>query len=80
MTWKIERLSGTIDGANRDFTLSEIPVPATLSIFFTGIPLEPVGSQPDQMQYAYVVDGVDVELGLAPVSGQNPWARYFYEP
>ena len=79
MAWKIEKLAGTINGSNRNFTLSNAPNAASLLIFFTGIPLEVVGSQPQQMQLAYAGSGVNIELGLAPTSeGQRPWARYWH--
>ena len=79
MPWKIERLSGTIDGSNRAFTISQNAIHETLLVVFAGVPLEAVNSQPEIMQAAYVQSGMNVTLGLAPVVGQNPWCRYFYE-
>jgi hypothetical protein len=77
--WVKEKLIGTIDGSNNVFQTTYVPVEESLLVLFTGVLLEAVGSQPGQMQYAYVVDGKVVTLGLAPVAGQRPWARYWTE-
>jgi hypothetical protein len=79
MPWMIEDLSGTINGSNRDFTISQSPVAGSLMVIQQGIVLEAVGSQPDFMQYAYVQTGTAVILGLVPLVGQQrPWVRYWY--
>jgi hypothetical protein len=79
MAWKTETLIGTINGSNKDFTISNVPVSATLIVVFTGVVFEGVGSQPDQMQFAYTQSGTAIQLGLAPQVGQQaPWARYWY--
>ena len=78
MAWTSEPLAGVINGVNRDFNLSFVPVPESLKIFFTGIHMELVGSQPGQMQYAYTINGTAVTLGLAPTTGQVPWAEYWH--
>lgn len=80
MPWVTERLIGTIDGNNKNFTISHEARSDMLFIFFEGIPLEAVGSQPETMQAAYVQAGMNINLGLAPQVGQNPWSVYFYEP
>jgi hypothetical protein len=79
MPWVIEDLAGTINGTNRNFTISQVPVAGSLIVVQQGIILEAVGSQPDQMQVAYSVSGTNMTLGLAPLVGQLvPWCRYYY--
>lgn len=78
MPWKIETLGGTVNGSNKDFTISNPAVPETLLVFLNGVPMERVQSQPETMEVAYVQSGTNLTLGLAPVSGQVPWARYFW--
>jgi hypothetical protein len=79
MPWMTEDLSGTIDGSNRNFTITQSPVAGSLMVIQQGIVLEAVGSQPQAMQLAYVQTSTSVELGLAPLVGQQrPWARYYY--
>jgi len=79
MPWVIEDLTGTINGTNRNFTISQVPVAGSLIVVQQGVILEAVGSQPDQMQVAYSVSGTNMTLGLAPLVGQLvPWCRYYY--
>ena len=77
MPWKKETLSGTLDGANKVFTMTETPMAESLMVFFPFNYCEPVGSQPQELQYSR--SGTTVTFGLAPASGRRPWARYFYE-
>jgi hypothetical protein len=77
MAWVSQALVGTINGVNKTFTVNFVPDPASLVVVFTGITLEMVGSQPDQMQYAFAINGTTITLGLAPTAGQVPWARYW---
>jgi hypothetical protein len=80
MPWVIENLAGTINGVNRDFTISHVPTAGSLIVIQQGVILEAVGSQPDQIQVAYSVSGTNMTLGLAPLVGQlSPWARYYWE-
>jgi hypothetical protein len=79
MPWVTEDVAGTIDGNNRNFTISNSPVAGSLMVFQQGIVLEAVGSQPQAMQLAYVQTSTSVELGLAPLVGQQrPWVRYYF--
>jgi hypothetical protein len=79
MPWLIEDLAGTINGTNRDFTISHVPQAGSLIVVQQGKKLEAVVSQPDQLQVAYALSGTNLTLGLAPLIGQTvPWCRYFY--
>lgn len=79
MPWVIEDLIGTINGTNRSFTISHVPVAGSLIVVQQGKKLEAVVSQPDQMQVAYALNGTNMTLGLAPLVGQLvPWCRYYY--
>ena len=79
MPWVIQDLIGTINGSNRNFTISNSPIAGSLIVVQQGIILEAVGSQPQAMQLAYVQTSTSVELGLAPLVGQQvPWCRYYF--
>jgi len=79
MPWLIQDLAGTIDGSNRDFTISHVPEAGSLMVIQQGIILEAVASQPESMQLAYVLNTTNMTLGLAPLVGQQrPWCRYWY--
>jgi len=78
MGWVIENLSGTKNGTNVNFTISNVPVADTLLIFQQGLPLERVTSQPGQLGYAYVQSSTNITVGLAPLSTTALWCRYFY--
>ena len=77
MGWVKERLIGTIDGSNKNFTLSHDPVDMSIVIVFTGLPAEKVMSNPIGNQYSR--SDTDIELGLAPMVGSTPWCRYFWD-
>ena len=80
MPWISERLTGTIDGSNRFFRISNTPVTASVLIIYRGVAMEAVSSQPDTMELAFTQNGTLVELGIAPLAGQQPWIRYWYDP
>jgi hypothetical protein len=80
MSWVSQPLTGTVDGVNQTFTIAFVPDPASLIVVFTGVNLEMVGSSPGQMQFAFVVSGTTIILGLAPQVGQTPWALYWKTP
>jgi len=76
MPWKKEQLSGTLDGINKDFTVTETPLVESLMIFFPANYCESaVIGQPQERQYR--ISGTTITFAVAP-SGQRPWARYFY--
>jgi len=77
MAWIEENLSGVKNGSNVNFTISAVPIPETLLVFWQGIPLEKVGSQPGNMGFAYSIGGTSITVGGPPLAGQSLWARYY---
>lgn len=66
-----ETLTGTIDGANKIFTLANTPVAGTLEVFINGLLLKPTTD--------YTLSGTTVTLTAAvsaPVTGDWISSRY----
>lgn len=76
MPWVIENLTGTVNSSNTIFTISQTPVTGTLSVFFPFTYCAEVVSSPDTMEYTR--SGTTITFGLAPLTGSQPWCRYFY--
>lgn len=65
-----ETLGGTINGTNTAFTLATAPSPVGSEIvFLNGVMLDAVGTPSDMSQYS--ISGVDVTIGVAPISGDS---------
>lgn len=68
----IEPLSGTIDGSNVTFTISQTPLANTLDVRLNGQVLRS-GAGND-----YTISGTTITMAVAPISGDYLDARYSY--
>jgi hypothetical protein len=64
-----ETPTGTIDGTNKAFTLSETPEAVTLQVFFNGLLQEPTDD--------YTLTGSTITMVEAPITGDKIRAIYF---
>lgn len=78
MAWITEELIGAKTGNNHDFSISQIPIVASMSIFYNGVRLVRVAGSPTPGEAQYGVSGTSVVLGQPPAAA-NEWvqARYF---
>ena len=71
--WISEPPSGTIDGINREFRLSSVPIVGSLSLLLNGLELR------EQVDFGLDVAVITIVSELTPVGGPTPctvWARY----
>lgn len=70
-SFSIEDLSGTKNGTNVTFTISQAPTGAVIMIIRSGVALEKVASAPGLMQFS--ISGTTITLGNAPLAGEDLW-------
>jgi hypothetical protein len=74
----VETPTGDLDGANKVFTLSEVPATGTLVVILNGITLQSGTDAADPFPAAYVLSGSTVTLtnGMtAPDSANGDWIK-----
>ena len=73
-TFMLETPSGTRNGVNKTFTLSQTPVTASLLVSWAGLWLKQVGSSPTELQYT--ISGTTLTLGSAPEASHDLSVQY----
>lgn len=74
MTFMSEQPSGTVNGSNVTFTLSQAPDINSLIVTYSGLTLRRVTSGPGNMEFT--LSGTTVTMGLAPQVGYTFNAHY----
>lgn len=75
--WITEELIGSKNGSNQNFTISNTPVVATMSVYMNGVRLVRVAGSPTPGEAQYGVSGTNVVLGQPPNVGQWVCTKYF---
>lgn len=71
LVWIQEALTGTVNGSNVTFTVSQIPYSAAeFSLYVDGI------GQRNGVDYTIVLSTKTITFTAAPVTGQYTWAHY----
>lgn len=71
LVWIQEALTGTVNGSNVTFTVSQIPYSAAeFSLYVDGI------RQRNGVDYTIVLSTKTITFTAAPVIGQDTWAHY----
>ena len=78
MTWVVENCSGTKNGSNTDFTISQTPVAESMLVVYQGIRLVRVGVTPTPGEAQYSSLSNAVKVGQPPTSAEALWVRYWW--
>lgn len=73
-TWVEEAVTGTMNGSNTAFSITQTPVTGSMELSHNGRILRVVASGPVAGQFS--ISGTAITLGLAPSSGDEVIAKY----